>query len=97
MSVVKTISEGVLLKVKVTPNAGRDEITGVENGMLCVRLTATPEKGKANERLIGLLAKMVKMPKSRLSLKNGQTSRVKQIIFEGISEKDLSERLHLEG
>lgn len=75
---------GVTLYLRVTPNAGRDAIDGAEtrdDGTTClrVRVSAAPDKGKANAAVITLLAKNLKLAKSAFQLISGDTSRFKSI------------------
>ncbi|MCD2175490.1 DUF167 domain-containing protein [Rhizobium sp. C4] len=87
----------VRLSVKLTPNAGRDGIDGPETGadgetMLKARVTAVPEKGKANKALIELLAKSLKLPKSSISVISGDTARKKILRIDGDTE-DIERKL----
>ena len=68
-----------LLKIKVYPSANREEVTREEDGSFKVKLTAPPERGKANKELLKLMARELKIPKSRLSIKRGEHSRTKII------------------
>jgi uncharacterized protein YggU (UPF0235/DUF167 family) len=68
--------EGTEIAVRVTPKASRDRIV-VEEGQIRVYVTTVPEDGKANAAVQKLLAKGLGLPKSRLSLIRGQTSRDK--------------------
>ena len=74
------------LKVKVYPSAGREEVTREEDGSFKVKLTAPPERGKANKELLKLMAGELKIPKSRLSIKSGKHSRTKIIEIGADSE-----------
>ncbi len=74
----------MLLKVIVTPNAKTNEIVGFQEDALKIKLHATPEKGKANEKLIEFLAKKLKIPKSHIKILSGHTSRLKKIEIQGI-------------
>lgn len=79
-------TNGLILFVYLIPKSSVDRIIGVEcrdNGKqyLVVRLRAVPEDGKANKALIKFLAKQWKIPSSSISLKNGATSRYKQLYF----------------
>jgi len=78
--------EGVVLPVKLTPNAGRDEIVGWENDVLKVRVSVVPEKGKANDRLIKLLSKALRIPKSNISIMQGEKNRQKTLLIKGNAE-----------
>jgi len=82
------------LVVRLTPKAASDRIDGWDTDelgrpYLKVRVSAPPIEGRANEALIAFLAKKLKLPKSRLSLLAGDTSRLKQIEVEGLDEAEL--------
>lgn len=90
-------NDHVLLAVRLTPNGGRDAFDGVEvaaDGLahLKARVTAVPEKGKANKALVALLSKALKVPKSSISVASGETSRQKILRIEGDPE-DLQLRI----
>lgn len=72
-----------MLPVKLIPNAGKDEISGWENGILKVRITAVPEKGKANAHLIKFLAGQFKVSKSDITLIKGEKNRHKTLLIKG--------------
>lgn len=83
----------MLLKLRVTPNAGRDLIEGFERladgtEVLRIRVAAVPDKGKANAAVIALLAKSLRLPKSALTITSGETARIKTVRIDG--EVDLS-------
>lgn len=70
------------LAVRLTPNGGRDALDGIEadgkgEAFLKARVTAVPEKGKANKALILLIAKSLRIAKSSVSLISGETARKK--------------------
>ncbi len=69
----------MILRVRVQPRAAKDEILGWQGGALKIRLTAPPVDGKANARLIALLAAELKVPKSRIVLLSGQSGRDKRL------------------
>jgi len=76
--------EGAELKVRATPNASRDAIEGQGadasgQTFLKVRVTAVPEKGKANAAIEALLAKALGLPKSAVSVERGETARLKTV------------------
>lgn len=79
---------GLRLNIRLTPKAGRDDITGVKptaDGTLelCASVTAAPEKGRANEALLRLLAKSLNRPLRDLELVAGATDRHKQVLVAG--------------
>ncbi|MCA0940438.1 DUF167 domain-containing protein [Yangia mangrovi] len=67
---------GTVLELRVTPKASRNEIRE-EEGQIRVYVTTVPENGKANEAVVKLLSKALGVPKSRLTLTRGATSRDK--------------------
>ena len=67
------------LKVKVKPSSKREGVREVSLGELEVRVSAPPERGKANERLIELLAKHYGVRKGAVRILRGETSREKLI------------------
>jgi uncharacterized protein len=71
--------ERIKIEVKLTPRASRDEIVGIRDGVLRVRVTAPPVDGKANEALCRLIAKHVGVPPSRVSVVTGHRSRDKVV------------------
>ncbi|HEV7292543.1 MAG TPA: DUF167 family protein [Devosia sp.] len=80
--------EGLSLFVRVTPNAGRDAIEGTQirddgSVVLRVRVKAVPDKGKANAAVVSLLAKLLGLAKSDLSVAAGETARLKTIAVRG--------------
>ncbi len=90
-------TDHVRLSVKLTPNAGRDGLDGAETTadgetLLKARVTAVPEKGKANKALIELLAKSLKLPKSSISVISGDTARKKILRIDGDTE-EIAKRL----
>jgi uncharacterized protein len=71
------------IRVKVKPNSRIESIKQLEDDYYEIKVTVPPEKGKANKRVIEILAKHIKIPKSKISILRGETAKEK--IFE-ISE-----------
>ncbi len=72
------------LRLRVTPNAGRNAIEGFERladgtEVLRIRVAAAPDKGKANVAVIALLAKTLRLPRSAVALTAGGTARLKTV------------------
>ncbi len=76
----------MIVKVIVTPNARKDEIIGFQEDALKVKLHATPEKGKANDKLIEFLSKELGIPKSKIKILAGHTSRRKKLEIQGMDK-----------
>lgn len=66
-------------KVKVITRAKSNEIIAMTDDFLKVQITAAPDKGKANEKLIEVLAKEFGVAKSQVEIIKGLKSRHKEI------------------
>jgi len=66
-------------RVKVIANADRNEIIEVDDDFFKVKVTASPDKGKANQKLIELLAKEFGVAKSQVEIIRGLKNRNKEI------------------
>jgi len=86
-------AKGNRLALKVTPNAGRNAITGVKDGVLQVKVAAPPDKGKANKELIDFLSESLGVRKSAIEIITGHTGRNKIISIEGMSQQEVLKRL----
>ena len=82
-----------LIRVVVQPRASRNEILGLRGEVLQVKVTAPPEGGKANEALVELLARALKVAKSRVRVIRGHTSRDKWVAMEDLSPDDFRSRI----
>jgi uncharacterized protein len=80
------------ITVKVHPRAKRTSITGRLGDAWKLDLAAPPVDGKANEECIRFFAELVHIPRSRVRIVTGLTSRMKVVEIEGIAQQDL-ERL----
>lgn len=74
--------DDLIVAVRVTPRAKRNEVGGIVNGMLQIRTTAPPADGKANKAVIKLLAAYLGVAPSRVTLLRGTASRNKQFVVE---------------
>ena len=86
-------ADGVRLKVKARPAGKRNAILGEHAGALRVAVTAAPEKGKANDAIVELLADRLRLRKSEIRLDRGAASTTKTFHLAGISRQSLAERL----
>jgi uncharacterized protein (TIGR00251 family) len=92
-------TDGINVALRVTPRGGRDEIDGIEtlaNGrsVMKVRVRAIAEGGQANRAVTELLAKALGVPKAKVRLLSGATSRIKQIAVDG-DPRSLGEALRV--
>jgi len=85
--------DDMVLRVRVTPRAGRDALAGWHDGVLRVRLAAPPVDGRANAALIRFVASTLRIPARDVRLLAGESSRHKRLAVSGISEAELRVRL----
>lgn len=76
---IKISDQGILLYIKVTPNASRNKIGKVLDGNLKIYVTALPENGQANKLVIELLAESLRMSKNNISITQGFSSQYKVV------------------
>jgi len=79
----------VRVRVFVRPNSRRDEVIR-EGDVLIISVTDPPRKGKANKKVVELLASYFKVKKSQVSIISGHRSREKVVEIEGLDEKFIS-------
>lgn len=69
----------VLLQLHIQPGAKKTAIAGLHGTALKIRLAAPPVDGRANEALLAFLATCLALPKSRITLVSGHSSRSKRV------------------
>jgi uncharacterized protein (TIGR00251 family) len=84
---------GVTFTVKVHPRAKKNAIAGEFGDALKVSLTSPPVEGKANEACVEFFAKLLKVPRSSVTIAAGQSSRNKVIRVTGLSAQQVQDRL----
>ena len=90
---IEETADGLVLTLRVSPGASREGIVGERGEALKVAVSATAEKGKANKRLIRVLAEELDVPTRSIEIVSGQTSRDKRVLVRGIDRMSLVERL----
>ena len=90
---LRATDDGVVMPVRVIPRSSRTVLAGVRDGRLLVRLNAPPIDGAANEGLIRLLAKQLGVARRRVRIVGGDRSRLKNVLFEGVTAEQLLDRL----
>lgn len=85
--------EDSLIRVRLTPRAARQGITGWREDVLLVRVTAPPVEGRANEALLRLLAQALGLGRTQVRLVSGTASRDKTVRVEGLSQAEVRARL----
>lgn len=86
------IPNGIDIKVRAVPRASKNEVQGIHDDELKVRLTTPPVDGKANQALVKFLSKTLKISKAQIELTQGETSRHKTIRISGITPQEFINR-----
>jgi uncharacterized protein (TIGR00251 family) len=81
------------LTVKVHPRARRSALAGRIGDAWKLSLAAPPVDGKANDECVRFLAELAGVPRSRVRIVMGLTSRLKVVEIEGVPQEDLERRL----
>ena len=93
---VQESRDGVVFTAKIVPgSSGQTRICGLLDGALKIKVSAPPEKGKANQCLLKFLAEELGVKKNAVTILSGQTSPLKHVHVAGISTDDLLTKFDL--
>jgi hypothetical protein len=81
------------LDIKLKPRAKREKLVAADGLHAELAVSAPPVDGKANERMIKVLAELLGVPKSSLEIIKGQTSRNKAVRVIGLSDEAARRKL----
>jgi uncharacterized protein (TIGR00251 family) len=90
---IKQGKGGAAFAVHVIPRANKNEIVGLEGEQVKIRLTAPPVEGEANEALIAFIAETLHVPKKRVEIVGGETSRHKLVAVLGLPPAEVEAKL----
>ena len=76
--------DGAVLNLRIVPRATKNAIQGEHGDALKIRLCAPPVDGAANAALVEFLAGAFSLPRARVQLLSGQTSRNKRVLLAGL-------------
>ena len=93
MVAIQNSANGATFAVKVHPRAKKNAITGELGDALKLALTAPPVDRKANEACIGFFAKLLKVPRSSVTIAAGLNNRNKVIRVTGLTAQQVRDRL----
>ena len=92
---IKKINGAVVFATKIIPGSSKTALAGMLDGILKIRISAPPEKGKANESLLKFLAKQLGVKKKSVSIISGLRKSIKQIKVLDISIETLQNKLDM--
>ena len=78
--------------IKVQPKAGRNSVE-IDGDKVTARVTAAPEGGKANDAVVALLAKRLKVAKGKVHIVRGHKTRDKRLRLEDMTTSEVFARL----
>jgi uncharacterized protein len=81
------------ISLYVQPGASKTQIAGMHDGLIKVRVAAPPVEGAANQALVEFVAKRLSIPKSRVRVVSGLTSRRKVLEIDGLSQDAIAASL----
>jgi uncharacterized protein (TIGR00251 family) len=87
------VADGCTLAVRLHPGAKKNDVTGLHAGAVKISLTAPPVDGRANEALIEFVASLLRIPRARVALVSGMTSRMKMLRITGKSAAEVQAAL----
>lgn len=90
---LKEEKDGVSFKVRVQPRASKNQVAGLFEDALRVRLTAPPVDGEANEACRAFLADLLSVSKSQVEILSGLTGRNKIVKIKGVCVSEVQKRL----
>jgi len=90
---IRESGDGVSFSVRVHPRAKKDAVTGEIGDAIKLSLTTPPIEGRANEACIEFFSKLLKVPRSSVSIASGLSSRNKVIRIAGVSGDYVRDRL----
>jgi uncharacterized protein len=86
-------AETTRLRVRVSPGAGRTTLVGRHGDAWKVRVTEAPERGRANEAVLRLLAETLALPRTAVTLVSGHGGREKIVELTGVGPALIERRL----
>jgi uncharacterized protein (TIGR00251 family) len=93
LSFVTQSKDAVLIDALVQPRASRDAIDGVHDEALKLKVKAPPVDDRANSAVEKLLAGLLELPRTNVTVVGGHSSRRKRIAISGSSREWVVDRL----
>jgi len=81
---IRETADGAIFRIRVVPRASRSEAAGIQGDALKLRITQPPVEGKANDECIRLLAKILGVKRTQVTIIAGHAARTKTVAVEGM-------------
>jgi uncharacterized protein len=82
-----------ILVCRIHPNARKDEVEGLREDQLGIRLNAPPVEGKANKALQKYLSGLLGIARSKIEIRTGEKGRTKVLALRGITPEQVKQKL----
>jgi uncharacterized protein (TIGR00251 family) len=92
-SFANDVADGCTVAVRIHPGARKNSVTGVHADAVKIALAAPPVDGKANQALIAFLAEALRLPRKRIAIVSGVSSRAKMVRITGKSAAEVAAAL----
>ncbi len=79
----------IFVKVRIQPNSKKFQIVGLLGDELKIKVNAPAIEGRANEKLIEGLSKILKVAKKSIKILKGELSKSKLIQIEGLTKEEV--------
>lgn len=87
---IKNCDDGIILKIRISPNSAKNQII-ISEDMIKIKVTAQPIENKANKAVIEYLSKLIRLPKTSITILKGDTSKEKTILLKTSDNKKKEE------
>ena len=81
------------IRIRLLPGSSMNRITGREEDVYRIKVTAPPNDGKANKGLIRLLSKQLGTARGNIEIVSGKLSRNKTVRIAGLTEDEIIKRM----
>ena len=95
MSFLTDTPAGTVLNLRIIPRAHKNAIQGEHGDALKIRLCAPPVDGAANAALMDFLAETFSLPRARVQLLSGQTSRNKRVLLASVPSSAIRTKIQV--
>jgi uncharacterized protein len=92
---IKPCANGIRFSAIIQPRSSKNEVTGVYNDALKIRLTSPPVDGEANKACMRFFAKWLGVSPSKVSIVQGLSSKNKTVEVADLTEKQFQEILKI--
>ena len=86
-------NKSLVLNVYVQPRASKNRVAGMHGSAIKIYVTAPPVENKANDAVIHLVASLLGVPKSSVSIKSGRQGRNKKVLINNLALQEAQESL----